>query len=179
MGNRKDGKNSIFTSDQIRSMYTYIGKIIKGFRFDEHTSLDISQEVMLKAYSSCCRFAGKSKFSSWVYAITRNYCINYKKRIYSKKPICFDFSSGENNLTASDNIENEFFKRELSKKLSSVLDGLPECLRKSLFFYYYEDLKYYQIAEKMKIPLGTVKSRINSAKTLVKARLMKETIYLK
>jgi RNA polymerase sigma-70 factor (ECF subfamily) len=154
--------------DRIYSIYSYVLKIVRKFRFDEHTCLDVAQEIVMKLYLKSDSFAAKSRLKTWIYSIAKNHCINYKNRIYDKTPLPVDFSGSVSYESISENAESNFLTNELKDKLSACIQKLPEHLKAPLVYFYYDNLKYSEISNKMDIPIGTVKSRINTAKNFLR-----------
>lgn len=77
----------------------------------------------------------------------------------------------ENLLVASENIEKEFLTKEQNKEVRGVIDALPEKYKLPIILYYQSELPIEEIGLVMKIPLGTVKSRLFKGRNLVKKRL--------
>jgi len=130
---------------------------------DEHNAADIVQESFIKAYINLNSFDTKKKFSSWMYRIVHNEAINLfnkqKKQVslYEDK----DFDSGIN-------IEEDFIKKELKNHTHNCLSKMSVLYKEPLSLYYLEDKSYEEISDILRIPLGTVGTRINRAKILMK-----------
>ncbi|MBN2531259.1 MAG: sigma-70 family RNA polymerase sigma factor [Spirochaetales bacterium] len=162
--------------DHLHTIYNYVNRIASKFRFDEHTCMDVTQEIMMKVYLKSSSFTGKAQLKTWIYSVARNHCINYKKRIYDKNPVLIDspdFISFSPGSFHSYNSEEYFLMKSLKKILSDYVHKLPEHLKQPLVYFYYGNLKYSEISQKMGIPIGTVKSRINTAKGLLRNKLEK------
>lgn len=155
-----------FLLTKISDYYRFTRNIIRSFYFDEWTCNDLIQDVMLKLYSAKGTFACEAQFKSWVYLVTKNHCINYKKKRCNNSTAIID--NIENYYT---NQEPELLSSEEKKTILQIVLKLPRSLSYPIFFFYYKNLKYYEIAEKMQIPIGTVKSRINKARKILKEKL--------
>ncbi|MBN2737181.1 MAG: sigma-70 family RNA polymerase sigma factor [Spirochaetales bacterium] len=152
---------------QIKSIYDFVYKVVRKYRFDEHTSKDIIQEIMIKVYYQKDKFHGNSRFNTWIWAIARNYCINYKKRLYDKNPLSLVLFEDKLENSLAETPELWLYKNELSQILVLLIKKLPEYLKNPLICFYYKNEKYKVIADKLKIPIGTIKSRINRAKKIL------------
>jgi RNA polymerase sigma-70 factor, ECF subfamily len=123
----------------------------------------IVQDSFIKAYINLNGFNTKKKFSSWIYRIVHNESMNdikkYKKEI--KIPDDFDMSSEQD-------LEREFEENELIVYVEKCLDAIPLIYAEPLSLYYLDDKSYQEISDILKIPMGTVATRISRAKKLMK-----------
>lgn len=130
---------------------------------DENYAADIVQESFIKAYINLKSFDTKKKFSSWIYRIVHNEAMNMvnkqKKQVnlYEEK----DFDSGID-------IEEEFIKNELKTHTHKCLDQMQIIYKEPLSLYYLEEKSYEEISDILRIPTGTVGTRINRAKIIMK-----------
>ena len=144
----------------------YQDKLIRYANYltgDEHNAADIVQESFIKAYVNLKGFDTKKKFSSWIYRIVHNEAMNLvgkqKKQVslYEEK----DFDSGID-------IEDDFIKKELKNHTHNCLDRMQVIYKEPLSLYYLEEKSYEEISDILRIPIGTVGTRINRAKVLMK-----------
>ena len=130
---------------------------------EEHNAADIVQESFIKAYVNLNGFNTKKKFASWIYRIVHNEAINLINK--QKKQVSlyddYDFDSGID-------IEDEFIKKELRNRTHNCLNQMPVIYREPLSLYYLEEKSYEEISDILRIPVGTVGTRINRAKNLMK-----------
>ena len=130
---------------------------------EEHNAADIVQESFIKAYVNLNGFNTKKKFASWIYRIVHNEAINLINK--QKKQVSlyddYDFDSGID-------IEDEFIKKELRNRTHNCLNQMPVIYREPLSLYYMEEKSYEEISDILRIPVGTVGTRINRAKVLMK-----------
>lgn len=130
---------------------------------DENSAADIVQESFIKAYINLNGFDTKKKFSSWIYRIVHNQAMNYFNK--RKKDVLFDkdidFDSGIN-------IEDEFIKKELRDHAHNCLNQMPLMYKEPLSLYFLEEKSYEEISDILRIPVGTVGTRINRAKVIMK-----------
>jgi RNA polymerase sigma-70 factor (ECF subfamily) len=142
---------------------------------DEAT--DLSQDSFIKVFSSLDRYNSAYAFSSWLFKITSNLCIDYlrKRRIDTlpmDQPIDGEKGEIQRQYAASDPTPEESLdRRETMVRLESAIAALPEHYRIMLILRHQEDLSYEEIADHLSIPLGTVKARIHRAREMLKGML--------
>jgi RNA polymerase sigma factor (sigma-70 family) len=142
---------------------------------DEAT--DLSQESFIKVFGSLDRYNPAFAFSSWLFKITSNLCIDYlrKRRITTfamDEPVETERGEFTRQYVAPDPTPDETLSRnEKMQKLDAGIAALPEHYRIMLILRHQEDLSYEEIADSLSIPLGTVKARIHRAREMLKTIL--------
>lgn len=126
-----------------------------------HSADDVAQEVYLRAYKSLIagKFEYRSKLSTWVYTIARNESIRMNGKLMKEEEKRRRFSK-----TVS--LFHEPVTSELEKPISPLLDQLPEKYRQVLH-YHLNGYSEKEIAQKLSIPAGTVKSRMSRGKNIL------------
>jgi RNA polymerase sigma-70 factor (ECF subfamily) len=130
---------------------------------DEYKAIDVVQESFIKAFINLKGFDTKKKFSSWIYRIVHNEAMNSVKK-YQKEvslPEDFEFASNED-------IEADFEQKELVIAVQAHLQELPLIYAEPLALRYLEEKSYEEISDILHLPMGTVATRINRAKVLMK-----------
>jgi len=155
----------------IINKYNYkVKQIIKNFTGEYNE--DLEQEVYIKTYKNLSKYQEQNKFSQWICAITANLCKDYLK---SSKFKATSKSTGEeevlNNIAYKTTPEMQYTIKERQKIVLKEINNLPKKLKETIILYEFEDYSYEQIAKKLKIPEGTVKSRINNARKILKEKL--------
>ena len=130
---------------------------------DEQKATDIVQNAFIKAYINLHGFNTNKKFSSWIYRIVHNEAMNAVKKYHKEIPLDPDFDT-----PAKDDVEGEFDKKEIVQKAHSCLDQMPIIYSEPLALYYLDEKSYEEISDILRIPIGTVGTRINRAKILMK-----------
>ena len=131
---------------------------------------DLVQETVLRAYRFFHKFERGTNFKAWIMTILRNIYINqYRKRI--KEPIKIEFEEVEDfiSLPEISGAQEEIF----SETIKSSIDKLPEELRTTITLFYVDGFSYKEIAKVMNSPLGTVMSRLYTARQILKKQLGK------
>jgi RNA polymerase sigma-70 factor, ECF subfamily len=141
---------------------------------DKEDAKDIAQNAFIKAYDNLDSFNNKLKFFSWIYRITLNECINAQKR--QSRFDSIDGNTKFKRVADSDSIEANFETTERNKLLETALDSLKQETKALIIMKYYEDMSYEEIASALDIPVGKVKSRLFSARQVLKENLIEQGI---
>jgi len=130
---------------------------------DEHKGADVVQEGFIKAYVNLNGFDTKKKFGSWIYRIVHNEAMNMLGKHKRQVPmdVTLEFDSGIN-------LEDEFIKNELVSHAHHCLEQMPILYKEPLSLYYLEEKSYEEISDILRIPIGTVGTRINRARGIMK-----------
>lgn len=130
---------------------------------DEDVAVDVIQESFIKAFINLKSFDVKKKFSSWIYRIVHNEAMNSMKKNPKETPMLdnIDFRSNED-------IEYDFKQKETVAKVEKCLGKMPLLYSEPLVLYFIEDRSYDEISDILRIPMGTVATRLNRAKTLMR-----------
>lgn len=144
---------------------------------------DIAQEVFIKIYKNLGNFKEESSLYTWIYRITVNVCIDElkkrKKVVYLDEKI--DTKDGEVELQLPDDSKSPTDIAEdnnLKDKLEKCIKKLPESQRMMIILRDIKGFTYMEIAEIMKMNLGTVKSKINRARASLKELLEEDGTFL-
>lgn len=136
---------------------------------DNAQAEEISQDVMVTVWRKASLFdRSQASVSTWIFRIARNRRIDVFRR--TKKP---DLDPEDTMLLPSgfDAPDAGVDAMETEARVRNAMKGLPEEQVQLLKLAFYEGLSHSEIAEKLKVPLGTVKSRIRLAFSKMKARL--------
>lgn len=133
---------------------------------------DIEQEVYIKTWRNIENYQEQGKFRQWLSALTANVCRDYFRSKISRErnmELCDD-EVLEN--IASEQLQEEVLDAKKRQKLIlKAVDNLPYKMRKIVVLHEFEDMPLEKIADKMGIPLGTVKSRLFNAKKILSQKL--------
>ncbi len=141
-----------------------VSRQCKGFCKNSETARDLSQEVFVKVHHQLYQFQGKSRFSSWLFQVTRNVCLDYLRREKSRMK----------------NVESEFpkeallelFEEEIMEKeeapLQRLLSTLPLLEKEILMMKYGFEWPIEEIATFMEMSEGAIKMRLKRAKEKLK-----------
>lgn len=126
---------------------------------------DITQNTFLKAWEKLDTYDPEYKFFSWIYRICVNESLN-STRILNK------VSSLEEEQTEDTTPHLELVKNEEHTLLKKAVDKLPEHYKTVIILRHFEELSYQEIADILQIKTETVKSRLFSARNLLKETLI-------
>ena len=151
-----------------------------AYRFarDPDLALDLAQNVFIRAYRGIGSFKGKSSFSTWLYRIAVNTCIDYtRRRARSVEPFTVpeevaDYAGGE--VLESSPIarpDGAALTSELGEQIQKAVDSLPSYHKAVFVLYEIEGLSYKEIAEAVGCSIGTVMSRLHYARKKLRTML--------
>lgn len=146
---------------------------------DETEAEDLAQNVFVQAWKSAERYQAKAKFSTWLFTIARNLCLNEIRRRTRHPAESLDQTredDGEQPLLQVEDkrlaaAPDELLRGELEHKVDEALRALPENQRLALALCRQDELSYEEIAEVLGCSLSATKSLIHRARETLKARL--------
>lgn len=140
------------------------------------TAADLTIETFSKAFLQLHRYAPTGTFSSWLFSIGVNTYIDHlRKRKVDTVSLSDIQRTSDNDFieyqipSNQPNPEETLIRRQRDEALKQVVMQLKEPYRQMIEMRYYDDLSYEEIAERMHIPMGTVKVRLMRAKALLAA----------
>ena len=158
-------------------LYTrYAGKIYSkciSLLKDESLAKDATQEIFTKIFLNLSKFGQKSKFSTWVYSITYNYCIDFLRR--KKKQDLFS-DEIENAPDLVDDVPDQALYEMNVKQLKEVLNQMSDGDRAILLMKYQAELSIKEIAEVLGKTESAIKMQIKRAKE--KAQKLKHELFV-
>jgi len=137
---------------------------------------DVAQEAFLRAYDALARFRHDATFSTWLYRIVINVCHDElgrrRRRPLPVTALALEETEGWNDTRAGDDTtEDIVLCRERTQTLHALIAALPDPFRLTLVLYDLQGCSYQEIAELLHTRVGTVKSRLNRARNLLRAQL--------
>lgn len=136
----------------------YLYNIAKPILKNDEDISDALGSTILKAYSKLKTLKKETYFKTWITRILINECNDMLRK---KKKLVYieDYSQQE------EKIEKETISKEEKLDLIEAINGLDEKTKEVIILFYYNELKIEEIADLLNIPVGTVKSRMNTGKT--------------
>jgi RNA polymerase sigma-70 factor (ECF subfamily) len=147
--------------------YKFVGK------HDE--AEDLTQEIFLKIFKSLDTFDRRANFQTWLISISRNLCIDHYRSVRKERET-IDRDVDANQLSP---VSQEvgpvaaLEQRDRVALLRQALAALPETLRTAVLMRDIQELSYQEIADQLRLPEGTVKSRINRGRTELARQIKK------
>lgn len=125
---------------------------------------EISQDVFIKVYKSLNKFKFDSKFSTWIYKITYNTCLDtIKKNKKFINNIAID-ETNNNKLAMVDNALEKLIKEERSQLIRRCVNKLPQESRALMTLFYFEELSLLEISEITGLSTNTAKVKLHRAR---------------
>ena len=153
-----------------RNIHPYIRGIIK--KVTGSYNEDIEQEVYLKALENKEKYQEEGKLIAWLKVIAQNVAKDYFKSSYFKSMNQkADVEEAEIHDSKSLTALELQLQKERQKAILKAVDALPSKMREVINLYEFEELSYEEIANKLGISLGTVKSRLFSAREILCEKL--------
>ncbi|HTS44949.1 MAG TPA: RNA polymerase sigma factor [Puia sp.] len=137
---------------------------------DAEAAKDLFQETLYRALANKDKYNVGTNIKAWLYTIMRNIFINNYRRKAKQKTI---FDSTPNDFLLNNSQVSVAGTAESNlriKDIQAAIHNLPELFRNP-FLLYFDGFKYHEIAEMLREPLGTIKSRIHFARKLLKAQI--------
>jgi RNA polymerase sigma-70 factor (ECF subfamily) len=135
--------------------YKFVG------RHDE--AEDLTQDIFLKIFRALATFDRRANFQTWIISISRNLCIDHYRSVRKERQtIAREVDAGELQPASSDRGPYQAAEhQDLRGLLRRALQKLPTTLRTAVVLRDLQELSYQEIADRLGLPEGTVKSRIN------------------
>lgn len=140
---------------------------------------DIAQEALIKVYKNIDKFDFNSSFSTWLYRITVNACIDEMRRRKGKESFSIDAEDEESGLTVqiedtSLGAEEKVIQNETVSEVRAAIDKLSDEHKTVIILRDLQDMTYEQVAQTLDISIGTVKSRLARARKSLKDIILKD-----
>jgi len=152
--------------------------LIYRFIGDRTQAKDLAQEVFLRVWQSAKSYEPKAKFTTWIYRVTTNLCLNELKSARRRKWFSFHRSDEDNENTieetfsdGSPTAEDLLLARERSRQITDALQSLPDNQRMALILKRYGDLSYHEIAQVLGCSVPAVESLLVRAKRTLQEKL--------
>lgn len=159
----------------------YSGKVFStaySYTHNHEEAKDLVQDIFIKVYNNLTKFKSDSRFSTWLYRIAVNSCIDWNRK-NSSRLIKIAWSTDENDIldTITDESagpEQALLTQEHKELIRSIVKDMPEIYKTALILYYFEELHIQEISTVLDCPKKTVETRLYRARSILKARLKQE-----
>ncbi len=171
---RDDGSEAVFTElvhRYERELYRYLARYLG----DPTLADDVFQNTFLQVHLKRGLYENGRPFRPWLYAIGTHQAVDALRKAGRHPTVSLDqrVTTGQRESEAGSLLDlliredsgplAELQEQERQQWVRQSIERLPDALRQTLILAYHQDLKYREIAEILKIPVGTVKSRLHSA----------------
>jgi RNA polymerase sigma-70 factor, ECF subfamily len=128
---------------------------------------DLTQDIFLKVFRSLESFDRRANFQTWLISVSRNLCIDHYRSVRKEREIV-DRGINASDLSPAAQEPGPIAaleQRDRVTLLRQALASLPDSLRTAVVMRDIQELSYQEIADRLRLPEGTVKSRINRGRT--------------
>lgn len=172
----QDGDTNAYNVLVIKYQYK-VAQIISKFVANNADINDIAQDAFIKAYKAINSFRGESSFYTWLYRIVVNAAKTFLES-NSKHKNSIDVDSPEFQsiyehgiLASKDTPDRIIESQELHEVILKAMNDLPKELREAITLREIEGMSYDDMAIALKVPVGTVRSRIFRAREFIESRM--------
>ena len=160
----------------VQSQQTYVYSIAMSLMHNPADAADMTQEAFIRLLRSLGTYRGETKFTTWLYRLVTNICLDGLRRRGRPVESLDDTAStqgGDDAQPAGERLadndrwthpEEELELRESATEVRAALAQLPAPQRLALTLHYFQEMRYEDIADTMGLPLNTVKSHIRRGK---------------
>ncbi|MBP1937328.1 RNA polymerase sigma-70 factor (ECF subfamily) [Paenibacillus sediminis] len=144
---------------------------------NRHEAEDIVQETFLRVYKNLERYDEHQKFSTWIYRIGTNLCID---RLRKRKAV-YSLDAEVNDQEGSDGYamipgdertpESEFLLSETQTTIRDAIDSLPAKYKSVMILRYLQDLSLQEISDVLDMPVTTIKTRVHRGRDFLRKKL--------
>ena len=172
--------------DIVRLYWRKVFNVAYKFVGRQDEAEDLTQDIFLKLFKSLKTFDRRANFSTWLISVSRNLCIDHYRSMRREHDVVTHDVDVVTlaRPSASDSPQAALEQRDRVALLRAALDKLAPSLRTAVMLRDIQELSYQEIADKLGVPEGTVKSRINRGRTelsrqIARLREQQETVRTK
>lgn len=148
-----------------RGLFVFVMRILH----DENTARDVVWETLVKVYQIIDRIDVHRKFSTFVFEIAKNQTISVLRS--HKKNVSLDDIA---DIEDDKHFLEELYKSDVALGVRKAVSQLTSKYRKVITLYYFDDLSYEEVSNKLKIPVNTVRTHLKRAKEQLRKVLIYE-----
>ena len=147
----------------VRQYWRKVFNVAYKFVGSHEQAEDLTQDIFLKIFRSLETFDRRANFQTWLISVSRNLCIDYYRSVRRERQTIDRQLRSEEMPAVSATVSplRSLENRDLAAQLRQALQLLPATLRTAVLLRDIPELSYPEIAERLHLPEGTVKSRIN------------------
>lgn len=174
------GKTQLY-EEIIKRYQNKVYSTVYSYTRDYEEAKDLTQEIFIKIYNNLPNFKNKSQFSTYLYRVAVNRCIDWtrKKRLKTVSAMFFqeddEVEIYEYISDLSCNPEEILLKEENGNIIRQEINNLPEIYRTVMIMFYFQDFSPQEIADILGIPRKTVDTRLYRARNMLKVRFTQKS----
>lgn len=146
-------------------LLNFVGRIVT----DRETAEELIQETFMRIFNQKNSYTPEYAVSTWIYTIALNLARSELRKRKLRRFLSLDFIKEEADVELADKINLK--AESLAPIVQRAIEKLPDDYRTAFVLCDIQRLPYQQIAEVMRVPVGTVKSRINRARSMLRDKL--------
>jgi RNA polymerase sigma-70 factor (ECF subfamily) len=139
------------------------------FHGDPAAASDVTQQVFLKLITQMSKFHGDSDFSTWLYRLVVNVCVDGIRRDKARARVAS--SAAMEAFAVPTSHEENFARAQMADSIQAALSSLPPKFRLPVLLRYFEELSYEEVASALNCSTGTVASRLSRAHKILAQKL--------
>ncbi len=159
----------------VRQYWRKVFNVAYKFVGSHEQAEDLTQDIFLKIFRSLETFDRRANFQTWLISVSRNLCIDYYRSVRRERQLIDRELRSEEAPAVSRTTSplKALENRDLAAELRHALQGLPASLRTAVLLRDIHELSYQEIADRLHLPEGTVKSRINRGRRELARRIQR------
>ncbi|MBA7715926.1 ECF RNA polymerase sigma factor SigW [subsurface metagenome] len=165
---KKADKNA--ACELLKIYYADIYSYLRRLCGSRHDAEDLTQQTFLKVWSSLDGFAGRSKFSTWLYRIAHNTYIDWQRRNIGSTQSCPD-QWWQECIDQNPGPFANLAERQLAQRLYQAVDQLDEDKKHVVHLHYYQGLSIRETAKVLNVATSTVKYRLREVFKVLRIKL--------
>ncbi|MNI40700.1 ECF RNA polymerase sigma factor SigW [compost metagenome] len=144
---------------------------------NSHEAEDAVQETFLRVYTNLHKYDENQKFSTWIFRIATNLCIDRLRKRKNTYSLDAEMSDGEGNdhyslLPADeDTPEKQVIVSETQELIRAAIDTLPEKYKSVVILRYLQDLSLQEISDILDMPVTTIKTRVHRGREYLRKKI--------
>ncbi len=163
----RNGDREAFESLYANNQKRVYSVALNFFGGNEEIAKDVTQQVFLKIFYKIGEFRGEAEFTTWLYRITVNACLDEQRK--TRKFLSLDDVFGVFSKRRAQ--DEKVYNQELSGEIQKAMATLKTKFRLPILLKYVEGLSYEEIAKVLDCSMGTVASRLNRAHKMLANKL--------
>jgi len=157
----------------VRRYQDQVYRLACGLLGDPEQAREAAQEALVAMLRSLGTFRGEARLQTWLFRVTTNICLMQQRRQRTRTRLITDHPiESYQDLAAGPDPESTMMSREVQAAVRQCVRRLPSEFRAVVVLREIEGLSYEEIAEVLKVPLGTVQSRLSRGRRLLREALL-------
>lgn len=156
--------------DEFRALYdahvNFVWRVLRRLGVRDADLTDLTQKVFLTAFIKLPEFEGRSRMSSWLFAICQRVASDHRRSAFVRREVATDSAQLEGYPHARSDLHEQSDRNKRATVAEAILAKLPEEQRMVFVLFELEEMTGEQIAELLSLSVGTVRSRLRLAREL-------------